>query len=264
MANPTTTNGRPAAGRRDQPMSRNSSNTPYRVLLGSLQSLGYGSGSMKTLGLTSSNRREGVTTVAINLALYAASCHDLRVVIVDANFSNPGLHQIFELEKSPGLSDLMNEHAIGSECIHDMSTLPIKTWPQVLRRCFRPTGLSRFVGRNWESLKTPQLSIIPVGTDRESPNIFHERNDNGYLEEFCDESDLVIVDLPAVSLAADVALSVSSLDGVLVVLEAERTSDLVAQNSLRQIKNDGGNVLGVALNKCRTHLPGWIDAKLGT
>ena len=264
MANPTTSNGRPTATHRNRPSSRNSSNAPYHTLLTGMRSIGYGHGSMKTLGLTSSNQREGVTTVACNLALCAASCHDLRVVIVDANFSNPSLHRMFQLEQSPGLSDLMNGDAIGSDCIHDMSTLPIKTWPPALRRCFRPTGLSRFVARNWESVKTPQLSVIPTGSKNLRPTVFHDRDDGGVLEEFCDQFDLVLVVLPAVSMASDGALSVSSLDGVLFVLEAERTSDLEAQRSLRQIKNDGSNVLGVALNKCRTHLPGWIDEKLGT
>ena len=84
-----------------------------------------------------------------------------------------------------------------------------------------------------------------------------------FLDTVCEEFDLVIADLPAVSSAASDGFSVSQLDGILVVLQAEKTSDIVAQKSLRRIKADGATVLGVVLNKCRIHLPRWIDKKLG-
>jgi Mrp family chromosome partitioning ATPase len=42
-----------------------------------------------------------------------------------------------------------------------------------------------------------------------------------------------------------------ALDGVVLVVEAERTRAAAVQATQRTIKMHGGNVLGVVLNKCR-------------
>ena len=84
-----------------------------------------------------------------------------------------------------------------------------------------------------------------------------------FLETISSDFDLVIVDLPAMSSAVSFGLSVSQLGGILVVLQAEKTRDLIAQKTLRQLKADGANLLGVVFNKSRIHLPKWIDKRLG-
>ncbi len=264
MEIPTTHNGRSGASRRERLVPSKPTNNQFRVLLARLQTLGLGTGSLKTIGITSSNRREGVSTVACNLALHAASCHDLRVLIVDANFTHPGLHRMFGVSQAPGLSDLLYENAIKSDCIHDMSTRPLKSWPAAIRRSIRrSTGTSGFGARNRKIETAPPLSVLPVGNRSLCATDFPGWSDDEFLETVCEDFDMMIVDLPAVSSAASYGFSVSQLDGVLVVLQAEKTSDMAAQKSLRLIKSNGANVLGVVLNKCRIHLPKWIDNKLG-
>ena len=158
MEIPTTNTGRSGASRREHVVPSKQTSNQYRILLAGLQTLGLGNGSLKTIGLTSSNRREGVSTVACNLALYAASCHDLRVLIVDANFLHPSLHRMFEVKQTPGLSDLLHENAIMSDCIHDMSTRPLKSWPVALRRSMRRTKVTGgFGARNRKTVTAPPL-----------------------------------------------------------------------------------------------------------
>ena len=84
-----------------------------------------------------------------------------------------------------------------------------------------------------------------------------------FLENTRDRFDLVIVDLPSVSELKSCCFSLAQLDGLILVLEAEATSDLAAQKSLQQLKQLGANLLGIAFNKYRSHLPRWIERKLG-
>ena len=235
---------------------RDTSNNQYKVLLDQLQTLGFGKGgALRTIGLTSSNRREGVTTVACNLALYAASSLGLRVLLVDANSSSPELHKIFQLPQAPGLVDLLNGHVTELECILDMSSRPSKYLPPALRNSFRRSRRDPFSGL--------KLSILPVGNNARGSWNFCGAQDEEFLEKISVDYDLIIVDLPAVNSATNCEFSVSSLDGVLFVLAAEATSDMTAQKSLHQLRQLDANLLGVAFNKCRSHLPKWISRKLG-
>lgn len=266
MANSVASNGRPVVSRRaDARTSRDSSNNSYEVLLARLQSLGYGPGrGQRTVGITSSLRREGVTTVACNLALYAAGCHDWRVLLVDANHSNPNLHRIFHLPQAPGYAELSYAQGPAADCIHDMSANPVESWPPAIRQSIRRgRGLARLIARRREQFPAPQLSVMPAGNSSNGVSDFCVFENEGLLEDLGAPFDLVIVDLPESSSPIGCGSSLSNLDGVLFVLEAETTSDIAAQKTLRQIGADGANVLGVVFNKCRTHLPRWIDKKLG-
>lgn len=245
--------------------SREPSNNQHLVLLDQLQSLGFGpDGPFQTVGLISSKRQEGVTTVACNLALSAAMHHGLRVLLIDANFSRPSLHRLFQLDQSPGLADLINGNASESECIHDLSERPVKSWPTLLKTAYRRIkGLSRFSSWERESPPLLPLSVLPVGSNDISPQELLRTDNTGFLAHACEQFDLTIVDLQDVPSAATSAFSLSKLDGVLLVLEAESTSDIAAQKSLSHLRQQGANVLGVVLNKSRRHLPKWIDRRLG-
>ena len=267
MSRSVSTNGRPASPRTRHParqVSRGLSDNQYRVLLSQLYSLGYGEqGQLRTLGLTSSKRREGVTTVACNLALYAAKQHGLRVLLIDANHANPSLHKVFNVPYAPGLTDLLNADVSEDDCTHDLSKLPLDEWPHALQYSLRRSrGVGRFAKRR-ETTNAPQLTVMPCGrSDLLSHNIGRVEND-GVLNGVSAEYDLAIVDLPAISLATSSGFSPASLDGIVVVIKSNATSDVSAQKSLRQMQQAGGDVMGVVLNQCRSHLPKWLDAKLG-
>jgi len=63
--------------------------------------------------------------------------------------------------------------------------------------------------------------------------------------------DLVVVDLPPVRLAP-LALAVApTVDGVVLVVEAERTRTSIAREAAEALQTAGGNLLGVVLNKVR-------------
>ena len=268
MIDPVSRNGnrRQARAQRATPLlSREPLNADYEALLSHLYSFGFGpNGSLRTIGLTSSNRHEGVTTTACNLALYAANCHDLRVLLVDANHISPGLHQVFEMPQSPGLSDLLKDDAVVADCIQDMSATPWKAWPRKFKHIRRQgSRRSRFVAWRRVDLSPPQLSIIFAGSDRRVLRSSHGSENQGRLFNIGADFDLVVIDFPAVNSGSNAGFSLSSLDGLLFVIEAESTSDVAARKCLWQLREEGANVLGAVFNKTRAHLPKWLNKKLG-
>jgi Mrp family chromosome partitioning ATPase len=241
----------------------------YAVLLDTLRSAENRSGeALRTVGITSAKRREGVTTVACNLALHSA-CQEMRTLLVDANTVHPGLHTNFHLPRTPGLADLAGEASIPRKAIHDLSSRPFKSLPTSLKNSIRHgMGIPRSA-RKRENFAPPCLNIMTAGIGKTDDDQFRrseyeaKQDSERFLEKVRTKFDLVIVDLPAVSELKTCRFSLANLDGVIFVLEAEATSELAAQKGLQQLQQHGANMLGIAFNKYRNHLPRWIQQKLG-
>ncbi|MEY4576635.1 MAG: hypothetical protein RL701_1338 [Pseudomonadota bacterium] len=71
--------------------------------------------------------------------------------------------------------------------------------------------------------------------------------------------ELVIMDLPPVSKSVIGPAMSKALDGVVLVVEAERTRTPLVRATQKTIKGHGGNVLGVVLNKRRSHVPKFMN-----
>jgi tyrosine-protein kinase Etk/Wzc len=83
----------------------------YRVLRTNIQFLRDSQKFNKIL-ITSLSAQEGKSTTATNLGITLTGL-GLRVLIIDADLRRPTIHEIFGIEKEPGLSDiLMNHHTI--------------------------------------------------------------------------------------------------------------------------------------------------------
>jgi Mrp family chromosome partitioning ATPase len=52
------------------------------------------------------------------------------------------------------------------------------------------------------------------------------------------------------------------LDGMLLVMESERTNPEAALRAKQRLIHANARFLGVILNKHRQHLPSWLDARL--
>lgn len=79
-----------------------------------------------------------------------------------------------------------------------------------------------------------------------------------FLEELKSMFSAVFISGPAMDQAPDVSLLSKNVDGVVLVVEAERTRWQVADKIKQRISEQGGNVLGVVLNKQRHPIPGFI------
>ena len=79
-----------------------------------------------------------------------------------------------------------------------------------------------------------------------------------FLPEMKEEADWVLFDGPPVNqLDEGLALS-GKVDGVVMVLQAEKTRWEVAQAAKKRLEDSGGKILGVVLNKRKFYIPKWI------
>lgn len=179
-----------------------------------------------TLGITSCYSGEGVTTVAVQLALVAAST-GLRVLLVDLNWKQPALHKTFGAPASPGVSEVLTQGT--------PAEIPVQA--------------SSF----------PNLSLLTAGSVAPRlPLLISLEKMQGLIHSLQADFDLIIFDLPASAKAgADVQVA-RLLDGVVLVVEAERVRWEVATRVQELLVRSGAKVLGAVLNKRRQRIPKWL------
>lgn len=185
---------------------------------------------IKALLFSSCTRGEGTSTVLINFTTSLAADGD-RVLLVDANLRNPSLHAAFHLERENGLTELL---------------LNQRTLEEVIKE----TGV-------------PNLSVITSGAFHPNPFVMCESSClNARVEDMKSNADWVLFDSPAITSCRDAASLAASMDGVILVVEAEKTRWEVAENARKSIKRGNGNVLGVVLNKRKYPIPNWVYKRL--
>jgi Mrp family chromosome partitioning ATPase len=74
--------------------------------------------------------------------------------------------------------------------------------------------------------------------------------------------ELMILDLPPVSAGVVGPALAKAVDGVILVVEAERTRMHSVRATQKTLEMFGGRVLGVVLNKRRFHIPNFIYSRL--
>jgi Mrp family chromosome partitioning ATPase len=188
-----------------------------------------GSAVIRSLGVISAASGEGVSTVALQCALAAEQLFRQPVLLVEANLNRPSLARRFGLNPA-GMSDLLLGLEPRDECLHKLGG---NLWG-----CPAGSVVSQQVQScSWEAMARA-------------------------VDALQEGHRLTVWDLPAVeqnNLGLELA---SQLDGVLLVVEAERVAADVAQRAAEQLRGSGVKLLGAVLNKHRRHVPGWLEARL--
>jgi len=95
-----------------------------------------------------------------------------------------------------------------------------------------------------------------------APQAFEAQGLGTFLKTAKQTFDLTLVDSPAESIASDgIALS-EAVDGVVLVVEAERTRRQTARNVVNRIRANGGHIVGTILNKRRYPIPAFLYNRL--
>ena len=202
----------------------------FQTLLSRLPWIGNGSTHpVQTLGLTSCYSGEGVSTVATQLAIAAASCGNHQVLLVDFNLIRPSVQRTFGVNLSPGLA----------EVLLDDGKLE--------------TGI--------QSSSVANLSLLTAGaSDRDLAQAYyyHLASLPSLVESLKRDFDLVVFDMPAASQSSSAISLAGIFDRVLLVVESERVSWEVAQRSKEILTRASARLLGVVMNKRREHVPNWL------
>jgi len=181
----------------------------------------------RVLAITGSHDKEGVSTVAANLAATLARPGDGQVLLIDADLRHPSAHRIFEAQLSPGLADIL-ANSQSSEGV--IVSSPVQN-----------------------------LRILSAGTaEGNLSEMFDSEGFINLLNSVKKDYRFVVVDLPAVNEASWAVRLARLCDGVGLVVEAERSRWEVVQRTKELLVNSNANVLGVIINKRRFYIPKWL------
>ena len=181
--------------------------------------------STRSILVSSANPGDGKTTIACNLAAGLA-LNGRRILLVDANFRRPEIHNLFEVANERGFSDALND--LGS-----FDTLVRDTAVQNLY--VMPTGPKPV---NGTELLESQLLI-------------------DFIERALEDYDHVIFDSGPLLIVSETMALAPRVDGVITVVRARENSRGVLtrmRDGLRQVKAEH---LGVVLNAVRSQGGGY-------
>jgi capsular exopolysaccharide synthesis family protein len=187
---------------------------PYRLLS---YNLIYSSEDrpVHSLLVASSTRREGRTTVAVNLATVLAS-EGKKVAIVDANLRRPALHKMFGIDASGGLT----EYLAGTLTADGLLV---------------PTA-------------TQNLFVVPTGPVADvSSKLLDSPAMRELIARLREQVDYVIVDAPATTAGPDAQILSTMVDGVVYVARLDVTKKSSLRYGLDLLAKAHANVLGVVI-----------------
>lgn len=172
--------------------------------------------SIQSIVVTSPNPREGKTITSANLAI-SFSEMGLQTILVDADLRRPQQHKLFQVDRSPGLSDWM---------VNDMELLQV----------MHVTGI-------------PNLRLIPSGKIPPNPTgVLGSKKMQNLIEQLHKSSDMLIFDSPPILALTDALLLGPRVSGILLVIKFGQTNHNAARNALDILTKAKLNVLGVVLN----------------
>ena len=194
----------------------------FRSLLASILLSGENGDCPRVLVVTSALPKEGKTTVVCNLGMALAEIRR-RVLIVDGDFRQPRMHEIFKLQNDDGLSTLLSDQA-----------QPDETLNHVVKR----TGI-------------PGLFMLPSGPAAEgAANLLYYPNLPLLIAILKREFDMVLIDTPPMLGMPDARIVGGIADAVILVTRARHTTRDVAVTVSQRLAEDGIRVLGTILNDC--------------
>lgn len=167
--------------------------------------------------VTSPGAGEGKTTTTAHLAAMLAEV-GRSVLVVSADLRRPRLHMLFDVEREPGLTDMIND---------DPDQIPS------LAELVKPTSVSR-------------VRILPSGSPRPNPAPLL-RQATRILASARQVFDFVLVDTAPMLVANDAAELATVADGVIVMARATRTTIDAAQRTAEMLERLETPVLGAVL-----------------
>jgi tyrosine-protein kinase Etk/Wzc len=193
----------------------------YRALVTNLQFAELDR-KLKTLVVTSSIPLEGKTSVAINLAITLASAGE-KVLLADADLRFPRIHKVFQLDASPGLTDVLIANKSPYKVVHNIEGVD-----------------------NLDLLTSGSLSSNPSELLRSS-----QMKKLILFLEVRKEYDRVLFDSPPLLGVADVPILSSNVNGILLVLGANEVDRQAAQKAKESLAKVKAHILGIILTKVK-------------
>ena len=172
----------------------------------------------RVLVFTSPGPQEGKSTTCANLGVALAQAGK-STLMLDCDLRKPVAHRIFGLRNMRGVVDAL----AGT---HELSEL----WTEPLI----------------------DLKVIPTGPMPPNPaELLGSWKFAELIETARKQFDYVLIDAPPIGLVADPAIVAPQGDGVLLVLDAQKTRKAALRKAMRSMDNVGANVIGTVMNNVK-------------
>ncbi len=246
----------------------------FRLLRTNLQ---FESGDFRSniIMVTSPQPGEGKSTTAINLAITTAQL-GYQTLLIDADLRQPVLHRVFNQERQPGLSDILQSEAF-QQLERDQFSLQkkrhrddsqsnaLQTIGNILDGLFssnsgatqqpnseRLSALEAEIERHILRLEAIEhLSLLTSGAPVDNSSaMLGSRLMRVLLSLVKSKYDIVFIDSAPVLVVSDTAILGPQVDGVLVVCTSGRTNQRAVAQALALLEKGSTKILGLVLNKC--------------
>lgn len=199
----------------------------YRVLRTNLLAINT-KNPIKTITITSSIHSEGKTITAINLAVsMAKDLSKKKILLVDGDLRRARFSKYLGLKSEIGLADLISD-GIG---IDDALI----------------------------NIGIDNLTILPAGKIPHNPaELMGSHKLKTLISQLREKYDYIIFDSPPAIPVTDAGLLGAQTDGVILVIQANRTQQGVVKHAEHLLKQAQAKLLGYILTDIQYHIPEYI------
>ena len=172
---------------------------------------------LRTLLITSAGPDEGKSTVVANLAVVEAQAGQ-RVILVDADLRRPRQHEFFGLTNSTGLTSMLADTS-------GLQNPPL------------------------QETEIPGLRVLTSGPQPPAPaELLASQRMAAALNALAEQADLIVFDAPPVVAVTDAAILATQVDGVMLVINANRTRREHATRARQVLEKVNAKIIGSVLN----------------
>ncbi|MFZ5801285.1 MAG: CpsD/CapB family tyrosine-protein kinase [Candidatus Omnitrophota bacterium] len=199
----------------------------YRTLRTNLQALKTKQ-PLKALTITSAAHSEGKTITAINLAIsMARDLNKKQILLVDGDLRRATITRYLGVKSEGGLSELLSNGQVVDDCLLDI-------------------GIAN-------------LTVLPAGKPpHNAAELLGSAKMHNLISQFKEKYDYVIFDSPPIIPVTDAGVLGAQTDGVVMVVQANRTQKGVVEHSVTLLKQAQAKLLGYILTNIQYHIPDYI------
>jgi Mrp family chromosome partitioning ATPase len=201
------------------------------VLYQSINSLRSSTQKNKVIQFMSTDEEQGTSTIVFELARVAALKYSKSVLLLDADLRKLDQQLIFNITLEHSLEET------------------IRAGDPVDKALYQIANSSFYLSRLFRDSDSVRQFLDPSGID-------------DILEKLRTRFDFIFIDSPPQDVFSIGLATSTSVNGVVLVLDAEKTCLDEAKNITDKITNNGGKVLGVVVNKQRNYIPEFINKKI--
>ncbi|MGM0214854.1 CpsD/CapB family tyrosine-protein kinase [Enterococcus sp. AZ109] len=172
---------------------------------------------LKTIAVTSAGEKEGKSTTSANLAVVFADAGN-RVLLVDADLRSPSLAIAFKLQKVKGLSSYLSDREAD------------------IRDYYLESGIEN-------------LQIMTSGPRPPKPSeMLGSQRMKECINSMRSEFDVIIFDLPPVTVVTDAQLIAAQTDGTILVVRKQQTNKYELAKAKQLLDLANAKIIGAVYN----------------